>query len=56
MKPNAKKCVSLVELWKNGKADKVDAPFYYRQYLGQDRPADKEWGPPEQIPMETISL
>jgi hypothetical protein len=57
MRINVKKCVALAELWEGDRAVKLDAPFVYRKFLGQDPLSHLEqWGDEEEIPTETSSL
>jgi hypothetical protein len=57
MKINVKKCVALAELWEGDRAVKLDAPFVYRKFEGEDAFSHEErWGEDEEIPTETSSL
>jgi hypothetical protein len=57
MKISVKKCVALAELWEGDRVVKLDAPFVYRKYEGQDPFSHiDQWGAEEEIPTETSSL
>jgi hypothetical protein len=57
IKINVKKCVALAELWEGDRAVKLDTPFVYRKFEGQDPFSHLEqWGADEEIPTETSSL
>jgi hypothetical protein len=53
---NVKKCVSLDEKWIGDRQDRVENPFYSRQYFGLDPLGNEKWGEKEQIPMQTSYL
>jgi hypothetical protein len=57
MKINVKKCVALAELWEGDRPVKLDQPFVYRKFEGEDAFSHEErWGAEEEIPTETSSL
>jgi hypothetical protein len=57
MKINVKKCVALADLWKGDRVVKLDAPFVYRKYEGQDPFGHiDQWGADGEIRTETSSL